>query len=411
MDIIYNINKALSEGDIDLFFQLCNRGLEEDLTEQTKANIYFIMGCYYKDVNNYIKAVDSFKKSIEKDPKKLYSYIRLLELLIEIGNNSEAIEICNEAKEKFPGDEDLEKLQRCIVYPKEIKIKEKGKRSQHIIVGILIAVVIILAGLVVYLYRSSLQKAAKSEKVKSSSTINPKLDSKKDNENKTATKDVEKGNSNKDIKDKYLVNNEDPSAKFNIGNVKNTDFIFPSSDVIRLTYDEVMGKTIDELFIARNEMFARYGYEFSTIRVLNDYFKSKSWYFSRKDYNGDLNTEIEKANANIIKQVEFDRIAYYNYGNKEVDGQVISNSNTEKINKDEITNFSDWELVIAKNEIYARHGYEFGLVMLKDHFSKENWYVKSGGFKYSDLSDIEKENIDILGKEEEKRIFNALQRY
>ncbi len=58
------------------------------------------------------------------------------------------------------------------------------------------------------------------------------------------------------------MNNEDPSAKFNIGNVKNTDVIFPSSDVIRLTYDEVMGKTIDELFIARNEMFARYGYEF-----------------------------------------------------------------------------------------------------------------------------------------------------
>ncbi len=98
MDIIYNINKALSEGDIDLFFQLCNRGLEEDLTEQTKANIYFIMGCYYKDGNNYIKAVGSFKKSIEKDPEKLYSYIRLLELLIEIGNNSEAIEICNKAK-------------------------------------------------------------------------------------------------------------------------------------------------------------------------------------------------------------------------------------------------------------------------------------------------------------------------
>ncbi|MBU3197495.1 YARHG domain-containing protein [Clostridium algidicarnis] len=284
-----------------------------------------------------------------------------------------------------------------------------------------IIIISLLAGLVVYLYRSSLQNSVKSEEAKSSSTINPKLDSAKNNENKTVNKNVgksnteksntEKSNSNKAIKDKYLVNNENPNAKFDVGNLKNTDFIFPNSDVTSLTYDQLMGKTLDELFVARNEMFARYGYEFSTINTLNDYFNRKRWYFIRKDYNGDLNTEVEKANANLIKQTEFDRIAYYNYGNKEITGQVISNSNKKSIRQDDINKLSDWELIIARNEIYARHGYEFSLVMLKDHFLKQNWYIKNSNFKHSDLSDTERQNVEVLMQEEEKRTFNALKRY
>ena len=68
---------------------------------------------------------------------------------------------------------------------------------------------------------------------------------------------------------------------------------------------------------------------------------------------------------------------------------------------DDLKGLSKSELRIKRNEIFARHGYIFKSKDLQDYFSKQDWYTA----KYEDvtdkLSNIEKQNVEILKKYED----------
>lgn len=55
----------------------------------------------------------------------------------------------------------------------------------------------------------------------------------------------------------------------------------------------------------------------------------------------------------------------------------------------------------ARNEIYARHGYVFNKAEFASYFTSKGWY-KPGGFKTSDLSDIEWYNMELIRDMEER---------
>ena len=62
----------------------------------------------------------------------------------------------------------------------------------------------------------------------------------------------------------------------------------------------------EELRIARNEIYARYGRMFKD-QALQNYFNSKSWYtpsIRPEDFNEHWLNEYEKANAKLIKSFE-----------------------------------------------------------------------------------------------------------
>jgi hypothetical protein len=61
--------------------------------------------------------------------------------------------------------------------------------------------------------------------------------------------------------------------------------------------------TIEELDIMRNEIFAEYGYRFTTEKW-QKYFSAQSWYAPRYDDVNDLLTEIDKANLKTILRVK-----------------------------------------------------------------------------------------------------------
>ena len=94
--------------------------------------------------------------------------------------------------------------------------------------------------------------------------------------------------------------------------VSSSDFIFPDSDKRKLKESELTGLTDEELRIARNEIFARKGFIFTS--DLKDYFNSKKWYQDIKvkissdkfNYDTMLNS-YEKANYKLIQKVEEDR--------------------------------------------------------------------------------------------------------
>ena len=56
------------------------------------------------------------------------------------------------------------------------------------------------------------------------------------------------------------------------------------------------------------------------------------------------------------------------------DGFVLADSDTRRYTSDDLEDLSDWELEVARNEIYARHGREFSNKALQDYFNSQSWY-------------------------------------
>ena len=65
------------------------------------------------------------------------------------------------------------------------------------------------------------------------------------------------------------------------------------------------------------------------------------------------------------------------------------------------------ELEIARNEIYARHGYQFKQKKMINYFSNQSWYVRSDHeITTDDLSDLEYENVMLIQRVENEGISN-----
>ena len=81
---------------------------------------------------------------------------------------------------------------------------------------------------------------------------------------------------------------------------------------------------------------------------------------------------------------------------------VISDSSTRVISESELTDLSPWQLKVARNEIYARHGREFVHKDLQCYFAKKNWYLIDSNFSESMLSTTENKNVATIKAYEEK---------
>jgi hypothetical protein len=67
----------------------------------------------------------------------------------------------------------------------------------------------------------------------------------------------------------------------------------------------------------------------------------------------------------------------------------------------ELVSISASNLRIIRNSIFAKHGYVFHDAELKDYFSRQSWYRPRSNYSDSELSIIEKDNINIIKKIEE----------
>ncbi|HCW54574.1 MAG TPA: hypothetical protein DG753_12755 [Clostridium sp.] len=74
------------------------------------------------------------------------------------------------------------------------------------------------------------------------------------------------------------------------------------------------------------------------------------------------------------------------------------------LSKEQIQSLNNYQLGIARNEIYARHGYIFKVEQFRKYFESQSWYVP----KYSNqssisLNSIEEYNIKLIKDEEDRR--------
>jgi len=59
----------------------------------------------------------------------------------------------------------------------------------------------------------------------------------------------------------------------------------------------------------------------------------------------------------------------------------------------DLAGMDSWDLIIIRNEIYARHGYKFKLQKLRDYFNQQGWYNPRYDNVESMLSVIEQKNV------------------
>ncbi|MGN0132340.1 MAG: YARHG domain-containing protein [Lachnospiraceae bacterium] len=82
---------------------------------------------------------------------------------------------------------------------------------------------------------------------------------------------------------------------------------------------------------------------------------------------------------------------------------VMPMSEYYPLREDMLLNFNDNQLMLARNEIYARHGYHFKNEFLTRYFDRYSWYVDRGDdFDEGELSQVEKDNIKVIKEMEER---------
>lgn len=91
------------------------------------------------------------------------------------------------------------------------------------------------------------------------------------------------------------------------------DYVMESSDIAEFNKRVWYNMDTYELFLARNELFARHGCGFKT-RELRDYFGRQAWYKETIDagtYDTDILNGAEKQNATFILEIEKERNSPY----------------------------------------------------------------------------------------------------
>jgi len=85
-----------------------------------------------------------------------------------------------------------------------------------------------------------------------------------------------------------------------------SEYILPESNVRYINEEDICNLSPEELRLARNEIYARYGRIFKS-EELRNYFNSKSWYtplVTAENFNESSFNEYEKANINFIVAYE-----------------------------------------------------------------------------------------------------------
>lgn len=82
-------------------------------------------------------------------------------------------------------------------------------------------------------------------------------------------------------------------------------------------------------------------------------------------------------------------------------------TDTQYITEADLYPFSEEEVKLIRNEIYARHGYSFTMDKFRNYFNTKNWYfenpsVNVNTFGTDQMNDYERANVDVIKAYEEK---------
>lgn len=83
---------------------------------------------------------------------------------------------------------------------------------------------------------------------------------------------------------------------------------------------------------------------------------------------------------------------------------IFPNSSVEILRDYQLASLNKETLALARNEIFARHGYIFQQEPFKSYFPKKSWYKPNPNFKgsYDELNEAERYNVDLIKKYENR---------
>ncbi|MBO5261347.1 MAG: YARHG domain-containing protein [Coprococcus sp.] len=194
--------------------------------------------------------------------------------------------------------------------------------------------------------------------------------------------------------------------KADVFHVENTTldvyYILPYSNSRYIDESDLNNLSPEELTLARNEIYARHGRIFKD-EDIRDYFSKQVWYagiVAAADFDESVFSKVERTNISTIKDYEeklekngfdYSDLYYYDY--------IIPDSSTRKLSGSDINWMDAHTLMLARNEIYARHGRKFNDKEIREYFESKAWYmpyIEPDDFSEDMLSSIEKENIALI---------------
>jgi hypothetical protein len=199
-----------------------------------------------------------------------------------------------------------------------------------------------------------------------------------------------------------------------------------------ITDKDLQGRTLRELSLMRNTIYARAGNEFSR-KWLHEYFTAQPWY-KETGYDDTKISKLDRKNAETIAKREAGMSKNELKARRDVlhrmkdSGQwndalnvelgLISHALGETVDWDpslalrnplespgllgklitvqQVQDFSRRDLRILRNMIYARHGRPFVSEILQEYFGRMAWYKVDPTYTDKRLTALDKKNIKIV---------------
>lgn len=186
--------------------------------------------------------------------------------------------------------------------------------------------------------------------------------------------------------------------------------IAPDSADRYLNADDLENRSAEELDILYAEILARNGVVFEN-RQLQEYFSCKRWYeplVEEEDFDLEGVSEYEDANMELtaiyqgILAGDYKPAAdnkYMPYYDPFFE-MVMEKSSTTKLTAQDLRGRTPEELVLIRNEIFARHGLSFNHQGLMEYFTQCSWYRPSIAPGRVDaiktMTTLEYQNVDFI---------------
>lgn len=198
-----------------------------------------------------------------------------------------------------------------------------------------------------------------------------------------------------------------------------------------LTEADLDGRTLRDLALMRNTIYARAGHSFRKA-WLREHFTAMPWYQARPEDDESKITATDRANAKLIAAreaafphdaMETRQAALAAQASRTPAEDVELRLLAEQLGKSvgvagdsapprspledpsqldrlltlgELSDLSRRDLRILRNTVYARHGREFKSAVLQQWFSDKEWYRPNPDFDESQLSSIDKKNVRLI---------------
>lgn len=196
-----------------------------------------------------------------------------------------------------------------------------------------------------------------------------------------------------------------------------TGYVLAESNSRFFVRSELTHTDKDWLQLARNEIFARRGHVFEDAD-LAEYFESMPWYTPNpdKNVNKDFN-KYENHNVTLLGAIEDilnrKKVSlsgkYLEYYDPDVE-YILPESHDTALDEEDLYDLSKEQLKLARNEIFARHGYWFSNDDLFKYFAFCSWYrpekSKDTTGKLG-LKSVENKNVSLIQDFEKNPPFSA----